>query len=176
VKSSNDDNVWVNPMDKKAQWHDAKGAEVPRKLWCYNCGELGSHFSPSSFPSCMEKGASVTAGSPDVTDGDEEKGENEPERANGRRQTRWTRRLSGTTRRALRFPASFGATTAASFPSCMEKGASVTAGSPDVTDGDEEKGENEPDRAPRRGRTQTLSSLLLFTGRARFLPSPHPRL
>jgi hypothetical protein len=37
----------ANPMDKKAQWHDAKGAEVPRKLWCYNCGELGSHFSRS---------------------------------------------------------------------------------------------------------------------------------
>lgn len=37
----------ANPLDKKAQWFNAKGTEAPRKLWCYNCGKLGSHFSSS---------------------------------------------------------------------------------------------------------------------------------
>ncbi|BGP33746.1 hypothetical protein JCM10296v2_005550 [Rhodotorula toruloides] len=76
----------ANPMDKKAQWFDTKATEASCRLWCYNCGELGSHFSRSctkarqdpdvvviaalhrsgSFPSSSS--ASDTSGEPAVTE------------------------------------------------------------------------------------------------------------
>ncbi|BGP27608.1 hypothetical protein JCM10295v2_006582 [Rhodotorula toruloides] len=77
----------ANPLDKKSQWFDTKATEAPRRLWCYNCGELGSHFSRSctkprqdpdvvviaalhrsaSFPPSFSP-SSVTSGEPAVTE------------------------------------------------------------------------------------------------------------
>jgi hypothetical protein len=56
------------------------GRRVERESPRFGSAVWADYCAPSSFPSCTEKGASVTAGSPDVTDGDEEKGENEPDR------------------------------------------------------------------------------------------------